>query len=534
MSCMNAKPETVALAVLDASERAVRGCAPDYADFRNEDARFMDQSVQRYMSRLRVLRRQAAAGWQPEFTALLNRCHSIRVSSANLQEKEDLRTKKMKCMACGRLEHRCPYVLDMVGPFNSDAFTSGPTSVLQSAWNEFIDRYETLCDSDFVKSTRRNILPKHDLGQYAIGATCLRKAELYFLINTVILEACYEANISVQEDKTGSEKDSTRWFYALQNNAIGLIEKMRGLELAVADEKRPVPEWNVDENMWRTMDEARRKAAGGDEEKLLELLRSGAEAALTVYKDNKEEKRRLEQEGDEDEDVLGGGEEDEEDEEEDVLGGGEEDEEDEEEDDEEICAIQRNKRSPARQRRVQIQSDDEESVDIVCAPQAAKPKAKRKRAASSEAVRRSSRIKQLAALKVEERVNLVSAPHARSGPHNEVPAERSALSVDLRGSDESGAEGREDEQEARDSTGMVAALGSAGSRRAEPNAFDMAREQRVPGDRLAARRAAMINLGTLQVKLLREGRDTDAAICTTALFVMQELCARNEQLAHTV
>ena len=57
--------------------------------------------------------------------------------------------------------------------------------------------------------------------------------------------------------------------------------------------------------------------------------------------------------------------------------------------------------------------------------------------------------------------------------------------------------------------------------------------KRVPGGRLPARRKALYNLGTLQLRLMAEGRDADAAICTNAMFVIQEMLARVDQLAHT-
>ena len=73
-----------------------------------------------------------------------------------------------------------------------------------------------------------------------------------------------------------------------------------------------------------------------------------------------------------------------------------------------------------------------------------------------------------------------------------------------------------------------------GSRAPLPSAFHMAQEQRAPGGRLPARRRCLFNLGTLQLKLLQEGRDDDSSICTNAMFTIQELLARCDQLSHTV
>ena len=68
------------------------------------------------------------------------------------------------------------------------------------------------------------------------------------------------------------------------------------------------------------------------------------------------------------------------------------------------------------------------------------------------------------------------------------------------------------------------------------SAVAMAQTQRISGTagRLPARRAAVLALMDLQVRLMRAGDDTGAAACTSAIFVMQELLARVEQLSHTV
>lgn len=52
--------------------------------------------------------------------------------------------------------------------------------------------------------------------------------------------------------------------------------------------------------------------------------------------------------------------------------------------------------------------------------------------------------------------------------------------------------------------------------------------------RLPARRAAVLAIMDLQNRLMREGRDADAAVCTAAIFTLQDLLARVDDLAHTV
>jgi hypothetical protein len=50
---------------------------------------------------------------------------------------------------------------------------------------------------------------------------------------------------------------------------------------------------------------------------------------------------------------------------------------------------------------------------------------------------------------------------------------------------------------------------------------------------LPSRRAAMLALMELQVRLARQGRDEDAAVCTNSIQTIQDLLCRNERLAHT-
>ena len=67
-----------------------------------------------------------------------------------------------------------------------------------------------------------------------------------------------------------------------------------------------------------------------------------------------------------------------------------------------------------------------------------------------------------------------------------------------------------------------------------PDAVEMAAEARMPGGRLPSQRSAQINLAALMIKLMREGRTDDSAVCNQALFTMHELiadCARKAQSA---
>ena len=465
MSTRNSEPETVALATLDACERAVRGAGVDYCDKKDLDAQFMKQAVASIQSRVRMLKRQAAALWKPGFTQMLDQCHSIRVDEIDYGEKEGVRTEKMRCMACGRYEQCCKFALSGVGPFESATFNSDDVGLFAGNWADFFSNYRNVCSESFVSGTKKGKLPEQDYGEYTIGATCLRKAELYYTTNTMLVECCYEANLEVQKNSNGTAADAGKWFYATDEQASKFVEKLRHLELAIADEKRAIPAWGSDASLWKQIDRARDKAAGGLEEMRVELLRRRAES---------------------------------------MLGGEDEANEESEESEDEEAAGPRAPRGARRARVVVDDADDDPDVEET----QAKP-CKRKRKPAAAPTRQSRRVQKL-------------APEFLDGPREEgVEDDDDAAHWPLDDKEES--EEEEQEQEPP----------RPATRAPPPNAFDLAQEQRVPGGRLPARRRALYNLGTLQLKLMSEGRDADAAITTNAMFVLQEMLARVDQLAHT-
>ena len=484
MSTRNAEPETVALATLDACERAVRGDDVDYSDKKNLDAQFMKNAVASIQSRVRMLKREAAALWKPGFTQMLDQCHSIRVHQMDYGEKEGVRTEKMRCMACGRWEHCCKFALSGVGPFESAMFNSDDVSLFAGNWPDFFRDYRVVCSESFVSGTKKGKLPEQDCGEYTIGATCLRKAELYYTINTMIVECLYEANLEVQEKSTGSADDHEKWFYATDEQAAKFVKKLRDLELAIADEKRAVPAWGSDASLWKQIDRARDKAAGGNDVTRVELLRRRAES------------------------MLGG---------EDEASEGEAADSEESEGEDEHVAGWRAPRG-ARRASVVIEDDDDDS-EVEQAEEAKPCKQRRKRKPPAAPTRQSRRVQKL-------------APEFTEGPREEGVEEEDEAASEHWSLHESEAEG-EPVEEPEPEPEPEAEPPRPATRAAPPNAYELAQDQRVPGGRLPARRRALYNLGALQLKLMAEGRDSDAAIVTNGIFVLQEMLARVDQLAHT-
>ena len=159
-------------------------------------------------------------------------------------------------------------------------FNSDDVSLFAGNWSDFFREYRVVCSESFVSGTKKGKLPEQDHGEFTIGATCLRKSKLFYITNTLLVECLYEANLEVQEKSTGTPADAGKWFYATDEQASKFVEKLRQLELAIADEKRAIPAWGSDASLWKQVDRARDKAAGGNDVTRVELLRRRAESML--------------------------------------------------------------------------------------------------------------------------------------------------------------------------------------------------------------------------------------------------------------
>ena len=104
-----------------------------------------------------------------------------------------------------------------------------------------------------------------DLGDYTLGSTCLRKAELYYIVNTMIMECCFEANAACHDGYDPKDPlPGAKWYYANEENAEDFLRKLDEVELAIADDRRPVPEWGTDDVVWSNVTKSRYKAAHDD------------------------------------------------------------------------------------------------------------------------------------------------------------------------------------------------------------------------------------------------------------------------------
>jgi len=470
MTERNAEPELVSLAILDVCERAARELAIDYDWPPDEDSQFMAGSLKNWQSRIKVLKLQAAAGWQPRFQAMLDQAHSICIEEISYPEKEAVRTKKMRCMACGRWEKRCKYGLNAVGSFDNEAFNCKGASQLTPAWNEFRRDYEQIL-SYHVESGE---LHPSDMGLYSIGETCMRKAQIYYQLNTLLLNEVFEAYYKAKDEEIGDDE----WVHATEEQAEVFLERFQRLQACAADDKRTAPSWGTDKALWETVDNSRSCAANGNDDTMGKLLRARAERFVGTWE-------------------------------------GCDDSEPEPEPEPEITRARgTRKRPPVLEESDESESDEsdglaefivDDNVEAEPPEPPKRPKPPKRVTSSKHTTREQARH---AAVRKSRRV--------AGRPPDEEPAEEPAekIAQELGPREEGGVPVRP-------------------SRAPAADPFRVAQARRAPQGRLPARRECLIQLVELQLQLVREGRDGDASVCTNAIMTLQELMTRVEQLAHT-
>ena len=116
---MSVSREKRATAVLQLCEMVARSKMLDgddaLASLHDGDRRFIDLSLSAFTSKMTYLSSRSQAQWMPGFQNALEQAHSIRCEEVSPSEKSTLRDGKMFCMACGKREHRCKFVIDMAG-----------------------------------------------------------------------------------------------------------------------------------------------------------------------------------------------------------------------------------------------------------------------------------------------------------------------------------------------------------------------------------------------------------------------------------
>lgn len=288
MSALLISREERAYHVLKVCEYAARGLVADLTDVEDASMPLLTGCFETFASKVRYLMPRASAQWKPEFDAALSTSHSMRVERIELPRKTALSGVVGKCMACGRTETNCRYAIDLAGSLDPKQWLKGPGEVAEQ-YSAFKEDYAAALQPGLVaECTRAKRMPEIDRGCFVVGQTCLRKAKLKYLLQSMLLDACYTCERDVEElvaeGVEGAGLSSDTLYTLSPEKCAEFVKTQDMIELAIADEKRPVPEVAVDRDFWDIIDECRNSAADGDEDKFNRIIRERAIETLRVLR----------------------------------------------------------------------------------------------------------------------------------------------------------------------------------------------------------------------------------------------------------
>lgn len=251
--------EDEALAYLDVCERiGTDDKLPlDLARYRPETVGKSDMAYAAYAfstfnSKMRVHAAQAAAGWKADFREVVDRATSMRERKPPLNKEA---WAPGTCMGCGRREHLNAMVLDLAGPeVKSKRWSESDPSEVRSTWKDFHGRYAKAFAHDPCAWGGARVM---DMGTYALGVCCHRKAKLYFSLATQTLLHVYDAH-HVHRDAE-EEDQAEGYLYATKDEAAALVKNVDALVACLTDERRAVPKVATDTAFWERVDVARQR-----------------------------------------------------------------------------------------------------------------------------------------------------------------------------------------------------------------------------------------------------------------------------------
>ena len=287
MSALSLSRENRARHVLKICELAARNLTPDIEDVDDPSMQDLSGAYQVLVRKLKYLIPRASAQWLPEFECALEDCHSMRIEKIEVNRKEAIRGNSMKCMACGKVERNCRYAIDIAGSFKPKEWLNGVHRVHEQ-YNEFRKEYKEVFDPYFGNDCiAKGILPAIDKGTYIVGQTCLRKAKLRYLLQTLLLETCYEAERQIESVRDGGceiELGGSVLYTLTEERCSEFVETQDNLDLATADDERAVPDIAIDEDFWDIIDQIRNEISNGDEDTFNEIIRARAHSVLKSFK----------------------------------------------------------------------------------------------------------------------------------------------------------------------------------------------------------------------------------------------------------
>lgn len=297
-----------AKSILHVCEYAARNLLPDMEDEDDHCIQDIESAFNNLATKLRYLLPRSSAAWKKPFEDVLDRSHSMRVEVIPTDQKEKRRAFMGKCMACGRQERNCRYSIDLAGDCDLKRMIRSPVDLVNE-YATFVEQYDRARDESNVDHAKQSKqLPEADNGCFVVGETCLRKAQLRYLLNTFLLDTAYDSERTLEGmTENGQILKQDEVYTVSDERAEELVKQQDSVELAVADERRRVPPLAIDHAFWSVIDNARDAASGGDEDVFNSLIRSRAQSRMRDYalvQDNVDEEEE-EEDDDDFEDVSG-------------------------------------------------------------------------------------------------------------------------------------------------------------------------------------------------------------------------------------
>lgn len=470
--------------MLKLCECAARNLEPDLTNVEDASMILMKGAYERLCSKIQYLLPRASAAWKPEFEKALDSCHSIRVETIEVSRKDTLRKVPGVCMACGRTEQNCRYSIDMAGTHNSNEWLQNPLNVVHE-YAKFLEEYDSVHAKGFVSACKRSKkLPSVDKGCFVVGETCLRKAKLRYSLQTLLLESCYASERDLEEMSGESTEFRPDTMYTTgDERCTDFVDTQDRIELAVADERRPVPEIATDHDFWDIIDECRNAVSGGDQDCFNAIIRERAHETLSRAESVcRKRKQRYEKEA--------------------SVTCSEDDEEESDDGDQHVRY--RNNRRGVRTCIIESDNEEEETGERRVG-----------RALSSMVLRRRG------------------GAHASSeAAGSSLLTERSHVSAHEASEpvDRGGPADHEEDDPAADSPAINNP--APRGRSVPPSISGIVGMRRATGA-LPSRTDALVQLMELQVRLAKADKHSDAAVCTNAILTLQELIQRVKDLQHT-
>lgn len=511
----NATTETRAGAILDFCERCVRDELPDLVD-EETDGPFMTACVQKFGKDLTYLTNQAAAQTKASFYRALRSADSLRVVPIHTASKEGKRLKTFHCDVCGTKEHNCGYAIDLAGLNHKPDVWFGDPQNVAGEWARFINEYTKRFkdnqvtaggdDDDDVEFQPAEMLDC-DQGRYYVGNTCLRKSKLVFLCSTLLQETMYKFHHGLNgmdDDKL----ESPEWLLVDDDRIKEFIDMKTELELCIANEKRAVPDVEIDDLFWEMVDHGRDIDAAKSNQELYEVVRSRTRKTLARFEnedgivhDDRDDDDDGDDDGDDDQYEPGS-----------LMPTDDEGYTESEDED-----APRRKQTRGTKRIVVLDEEEEEDDDDNEAPRA--PKRQKANTRTNRSSRRSSRI---AGTPAPEPPVFKAAQSNAMGkrpvvPRAPPPVSNAATTTSLSAGNSSVADAA---QARREVFGSVPQPPSRPSRIA--TAMRIPSADGTPGP-LGSRRAALLQLMDVQRELVRGEQDELAAKLSRAILTFQEL-----------